>query len=203
LKGDIEMIKRALISVYNKKGLRELVQILGDFDVEIVSSGGTAKKIKEIGYDRLVEVSEFTGHPESPDGLLKTLHPKIHGGILLNRDIPEHQRFMKRNNIKPFDLVVVNLYPFEKVIAEGVTFGGAIKNIDIGGPTLIRAAAKASLLYNKMAIVIDPAQYQSIGIALKENNGIITQEHRGDLALKAFKRTTEYDAAISNFLNKV
>lgn len=194
------MIKRALISVYDKKGLEELVQFLGEFGVEIVSSGGTARKIKEIGYDRLIEVSEFTGHHESPDGLLKTLHPKIHGGILLNRERPEHRRYMDRNSIKPFDIVVVNLYPFEDVIDKDANFNEAVKNIDIGGPTLIRAAAKASLLYNKLAVVIDPAQYQSIGKALKENKGSITKEQCKNLALKAFSRSAEYDTAIFRYL---
>ena len=113
------MIKRALISVSNKSGLEELVKTLGAIGAEIVSSGGTAKKIRELGYAKLTEVSDYTGHPESPGGLLKTLHPRVHGGLLLSRDIPEHREFMDKHGIKPFEMVVVNLYPFEATVAKG------------------------------------------------------------------------------------
>jgi phosphoribosylaminoimidazolecarboxamide formyltransferase/IMP cyclohydrolase len=116
------VIKRALISVSDKSGLEDLVRTLAGFGVEIVSSGGTAKKIKELGHAKLTEVSDYTGHPESPGGLLKTLHPRVHGGLLLCRDIPEHREFMDKHGIKPFEMVIVNLYPFEATVAEGQNY---------------------------------------------------------------------------------
>ena len=156
------MIKRALISVYDKSGLEKLVETFGGYGVEIISSGGTARKIKEIGYERLVEVSEYTGHSESPGGLVKTLHPKVHGGLLLDVADPEHKKWMDENEIEPIDLMVVNLYPFEKVVAGGADLETAGHNIDIGGPTMTRSAAKASLLYNRTCIVSGVAQYPEI-----------------------------------------
>jgi len=198
----IEMIKRAIISVYDKQGLEKLVPELGKYDVKIISSGGTARRIKEIGYNDLVEVSEYTGHPESPGGLVKTLHPKVHGGLLLDSSDAEHTRWMKENNIEPIDLVVVNLYPFEKVVEGGADLETAGHNIDIGGPTMTRSAAKASLLYDKTCIVSDPSQYPEIIKALEENNGELTTELRRRYALIAFKRTASYDAAIVDYLEE-
>ena len=194
------MIKRALISVYDKSGLEELVSALGELGVEIVSSGGTARKIRELGYQKLTEVAEYTGHPESPGGLLKTLHPKIHGGILLNPEDTEHRAYMERHGIEPFDLVCVNLYPFEQVAAKGADLEEAAENIDIGGPTMTRSAAKAALLYGKVAVVTDPSQYGKLADALKANDGEIPQELRRKLAEKAFKRTAGYDRAIVDYL---
>lgn len=194
------MIKRVIISVYDKTGLEELVKTLNDFHVEIISSGGTARRIKEIGYSNLVEVSQYTGYPESPGGLVKTLHPKIHGGILLDRNSPEHAKWMKENNIEPIDMIVSNLYPFEREIGEGSDYEQAISNIDIGGPTLTRSAAKASLLYDKVCIVIDPAQYPEVLNTLKLNNGELTPELRKRYALKAITRTRNYDEAIVRYL---
>ena len=196
------MIKRAIISVYDKQGLETLVPALGKFGVKIISSGGTARRIKEIGYSDLVEVSDYTGHPESPGGLVKTLHPKVHGGLLLDRNDAEHALWMKENNIKPIDLVVVNLYPFEKVVEGGADLETAGHNIDIGGPTMTRSAAKASLLYDKTCIVSDPAQYPEIIKTLEENNGELTSELRRRYALLAFKRTAGYDAAIVDYLEE-
>ncbi len=196
------MIKRAIISVYDKQGLELLVQALSKYGVKIISSGGTAKKIKEIGYKDLVEVSDYTGHPESPGGLVKTLHPKVHGGLLLDRDDAEHAKWMKENSIEPIDLVVVNLYPFEKVVEGGADLITAGHNIDIGGPTMTRSAAKASLLYDKTCIVSDPAQYPEVVKTLKENNGELTTELRRRYALLAFKRTAGYDAAIVDYLEE-
>ncbi len=196
------MIKQAIISVYDKQGLELLVQALSKYNVKIISSGGTAKKIKEIGYKDLVEVSDYTGHPESPGGLVKTLHPKVHGGLLLDRDDPEHAKWMKENSIEPIDLVVVNLYPFEKVVAGGADLMTAGHNIDIGGPTMMRSAAKASLLYDKTCIVSDPVQYPEVVKTLKENNGELTTELRRRYALQAFKRTAGYDAAIVDYLEE-
>jgi phosphoribosylaminoimidazolecarboxamide formyltransferase/IMP cyclohydrolase len=194
------MIKRALISVYDKSGLEELVSALGELGVEIVSSGGTARRIRELGYQKLMEVAECTGHPESPDGLLKTLHPKIHGGILLNMEDSEHRAYMEKHGIEAFDLVCVNLYPFEQVAAKGADLEEAAENIDIGGPTMTRSAAKASLLYDSVAVVTDPSQYSELVEALRTNDGKITTVLRRRLAEKAFERTASYDRAIVNYL---
>jgi phosphoribosylaminoimidazolecarboxamide formyltransferase/IMP cyclohydrolase len=193
------MIKRALISVYDKSGLEELVEALSEFEVEIVSSGGTARRIRDMGYD-VTEVADHTGHPESPGGLLKTLHPKIHGGILLDPGKPEHRAYMEQHGIKPFDLVCVNLYPFEQVTARGAGLEEAAENIDIGGPTMIRSAAKAALLHDRVAVVTDPSQYHEVVEALRANGGDLTPKLRRRLAEKAFKRTAEYDMAIVEYL---
>ena len=195
------MIKRALISVYDKSGLKELVEALGEFDVEIISSGGTARRIRELGYGKLVEVSDYTGHPESPGGLVKTLHPKVHGGLLLNREDQSHVKWMDENSVKPIDIVVSNLYPFEKVVEGGADLETAAENIDIGGPSMTRSAAKAALLYNRVAIITNPAQYPEVIKALRENDGELTTELRRSLADKAFKRTAEYDSAIVSYLD--
>ncbi len=195
------MIKRALISVYDKSGLQELVEALGEYGVEIVSSGGTARRIRELGYGKLVEVSDYTGHPESPGGLVKTLHPKVHGGLLLNREDPSHVKWMDENIVKPIDIVVSNLYPFEKVVEGGADLKTAAENIDIGGPSMTRSAAKAALLYDRVAIVTDPAQYPEVIKTLRENDGELTTELRRSLADKAFKRTEGYDSAIVSYLD--
>jgi phosphoribosylaminoimidazolecarboxamide formyltransferase/IMP cyclohydrolase len=196
------MIKRALISVYDKSGLEKLVEAFGGYGVEIISSGGTARKIKEIGYERLVEVSEYTGHSESPGGLVKTLHPKVHGGLLLDVADPEHKKWMDENEIEPIDLMVVNLYPFEKVVAGGADLETAGHNIDIGGPTMTRSAAKASLLYDRTCIVSGVAQYPEITRTLNENDGELTTELRRRYALQAFRRTAGYDKAIVEYLEE-
>ena len=196
------MIKRALISVYDKSGLKELVEALGEFDVEIISSGGTAKRIRELGYGKLVEVSDYTGHPESPGGLVKTLHPKVHGGLLLDRKDAAHAAWMNENGVKPIDLVVSNLYPFEEAVAGGADLETAAENIDIGGPSMVRSAAKAALLYDSVLIVTEPAQYQEVIRTLKENDGDFTTELRRRYALKAFRRTKEYDSAIVSYLEE-
>ena len=196
------MIKRALISVFDKSGLEKLVEALGGYGVEIISSGGTARKIKEIGYERLVEVSEYTGHSESPGGLVKTLHPKVHGGLLLDVADPEHKKWMDENEIELIDLMVVNLYPFEKVVAGGADLETAGHNIDIGGPTMTRSAAKASLLYNRTCIVSEVVQYPEIIRTLHENDGELTTELRRRYALQAFRRTAGYDNAIVEYLEE-
>jgi len=196
------MIKRALISVFDKSGLEKLVEALGGYGVEIISSGGTARKIKEIGYERLVEVSEYTGHSESPGGLVKTLHPKVHGGLLLDVADPEHKKWMDENEIELIDLMVVNLYPFEKVVAGGADLETAGHNIDIGGPTMTRSAAKASLLYNRTCIVSEVVQYPEIIRTLHENDGELTTELRRRYALQAFRRTAGYDKSIVEYLEE-
>ncbi|HUS77140.1 MAG TPA: IMP cyclohydrolase [Patescibacteria group bacterium] len=197
------MIERALISVYDKSGLEELVKALGVYGVEIVSSGGTARRIRELGYGKLVEVSEYTGHPESPGGLVKTLHPKVHGGLLLNRDDPAHRKWMEENGVKPIDMVVSNLYPFEKVVEGGANLETAAENIDIGGPSMIRSAAKAALLYDSVLIVTELSQYPEVIEILKGNNGEFTTELRRKYAVKAFNRTKEYDSTISSYLKGI
>ena len=196
------MIERALISVYDKSGLEELVAALAGYGVEIISSGGTARRIREIGYDRLVEVSDYTGHPESPGGLVKTLHPKVHGGLLLDSDRPDHRRWMEENGVKPIDLVVCNLYPFEEVVAGGADLIKAGDNIDIGGPTMTRSAAKAALLYDRVCIVTGPAQYPEVVETLRNNGGELTTELRRRYAHLAFKRTAGYDSAIVSYLEE-
>ena len=196
------MIRRALISVYDKSGLEELVAALGSLGVEIVSSGGTARKIRDTGYPGLVEVSDYTGHPESPGGLVKTLHPKVHGGLLLDRSREDHATWMNENDVKPIDLVVSNLYPFEKVVAGGADLIKAADNIDIGGPSMVRSAAKAALLYGSVLIVTDPGQYPEVIKSLKDNKGEFTTEMRRRYALKAFTRTKGYDSAIVSYLKE-
>jgi phosphoribosylaminoimidazolecarboxamide formyltransferase/IMP cyclohydrolase len=196
------LIERALISVYDKSGLEELVAILRGLGVELVSSGGTARRIREMEYQRLVEVSDYTGHPESPGGLVKTLHPKVHGGLLLDRNDEAHATWMNENGVKPIDMVVSNLYPFEKVVAGGTDLETATENIDIGGPSMVRSAAKAALLYDSVLIVTEPAQYPEVIRTLKENEGDFTTDMRRRYALKAFRRTKEYDSAIVNYLEE-
>ncbi len=196
------MIKRVLISVYDKNALEELVAALGELGVEIVSSGGTARRIREMGYRGLVEVSDYTGHPESPGGLVKTLHPKVHGGLLLDRNDEAHVAWMNENGVKQIDIVVSNLYPFEEAVARGADLETAAENIDIGGPSMVRSAAKAALLYDSVLIVTESAQYPEVIKTLKENEGEITTEMRRRYALKAFRRTKEYDSAIVNYLEE-
>jgi phosphoribosylaminoimidazolecarboxamide formyltransferase/IMP cyclohydrolase len=192
--------RRALISVYDKSGLEGLVEALGELGFEIVSSGGTAKRVRELGYKQLTEVSDYTGFPESPGGLLKTLHPRVHGGLLLSRGVPEHRAYMDRHGIQPFDLVVVNLYPFEATVAKGADLETAAENIDIGGPTMIRSAAKAALLYGRVAVVTDPSQYPEIIRALRSHGGELPKGLVRSLAEKAFRRTSAYDSAIAAYL---
>ena len=190
-------IKRALISVTDKSGLAEFAKELAAHGVEILSTGGTAKLLRDSGIP-VVEVSDFTGFPEMLDGRVKTLHPKIHGGILGRRDLPAHVEQMDKHGIKPIDLVVVNLYQFEKAVAKpGCTLEDAVENIDIGGPTLLRAAAKN---YQSVAVVVDPADYATILHELKAHKGATTVATRFHLARKVFKLTSEYDGAIYHYL---
>jgi phosphoribosylaminoimidazolecarboxamide formyltransferase/IMP cyclohydrolase len=196
------MIKRAIISVYDKSNLEDLIKALGKYYVEIISSGGTANRIREIGYENLVDVSKYTGYPESPDGLVKTLHPKIHGGLLLDRNNPEHKNWMKENDIEPIDLVVCNLYPFEEIILKGANLEEACHNIDIGGPTMTRSAAKAGLLYDSVCIVTSKNQYPELIRELEENQGAITTKLRRKYALEAFKKTRDYERTIVSFLEE-
>jgi len=190
-------IKRALLGVSDKAGLVDFARALQRRGVEIISTGGTKAALEEGGV-RVKAVEEFTGSPEMLDGRVKTLHPKIHGGILARRAEPSHQAQMRQYNIEPIDLVVVNFYPFEQTVAKpNVNLEDAIENIDIGGPTLVRAAAKN---HRDVAVVTDPADYADLAQELESNDGAITAETRWRLARKAFARVTAYDAAISNYL---
>jgi phosphoribosylaminoimidazolecarboxamide formyltransferase/IMP cyclohydrolase len=191
------IIKRALISVSDKRGILEFAQTLNHFGVEILSTGGTARLFRENDVP-VIEVSDYTGFPEMLDGRVKTLHPKVHGGILGRRDLPEHVAAMKQAGIPPIDMVVVNLYPFRETIARpDCSLEDAIENIDIGGPTMVRAAAKN---YNHVAIVTDPADYAALTREMESSDGAVGAETRIMLAKKAFSHTAEYDGAISNYL---
>ena len=191
-------IKRALISVSDKKGIIEFARTLLKYNVEILSTGGTAKLFADNNIP-VIEVADYTGFPEMLDGRVKTLHPKIHGGILGKRDDKKHLQTMAKSNIPLIDLVVVNLYPFESTISkENCLLSEAIENIDIGGPAMIRSSAKN---YNGVAIVTDTQDYKLIEDALNQNDGALNLECRFNLAKKAFEHTAKYDAAISNYLN--
>lgn len=194
------MIKRALISVYDKRNLLPLLDTLNNLNASIISSGGTANTIKKLGYN-VIEVSAFTGYPEMPGGLVKTLHPKIHGGILGDLNDPEQVKYMKNHGINAIDLVVVNFYPFKEAVKSGVNLKDAAEYIDIGGPALVRAAAKASLLNRRVTVVTDPSQYV---LVIKELNkyGDVDIKLKERFALDAFKRTAEYDTEISSYLSK-
>ncbi len=193
-------IRRALLSVTDKSGLVELARDLASFGVEIISTGGTARAI-EAGEIAVVDVSQVTGFPEMLDGRVKTLHPKIHGGILARRDAADHVAQLARNDIEPIDLVVVNLYQFQKAVADPkCTLAQAVENIDIGGPCLIRAAAKN---FEGVAVVTDPADYKSLLDEMKATGGSISRPTRFWLAQKAFALTAAYDEAISAYLSRV
>lgn len=192
-------VKTVLLSVFDKTGLETFVPGLVEAapGVRLLSTGGTYKKLKELGVPNLSEVAEYTGSPEMEGGLVKTLHPMIHGGILGERNNPAHQKYLEGGNGRFIDLVVVNLYPFEKVIAQqDVTFEAARGNIDIGGPTMIRGAAKNAL---SCAPIIDPQDYEAILGHIRTNNGCTTLEYRLSLVPKAFAHTAEYDKAIAAF----
>jgi phosphoribosylaminoimidazolecarboxamide formyltransferase / IMP cyclohydrolase len=190
-------ITRALISVTDKGGIVEFGQFLAGHNVEILSTGGTAKVLREAGV-KVTEVSDFTGFPEMLDGRVKTLHPKVHAGILARRDLASHLEQMERQNLKFIDLVVVNLYQFDQAVAKpGCTLEDAIENIDIGGPTLLRAAAKN---YQAVTVVVDPADYAHVRREMKLGKGATNLATRFALAKKVFKLTHEYDGAIYHYL---
>lgn len=190
-------ISRALLSVTNKSGLVDFARGLKKQDVELLSTGGTAKLLRDNDL-RVVEVSEYTGFPEMLDGRVKTLHPKIHGGILGVRDNPEHINVMAQHGIKPIDMVVVNLYQFSQTVARyGCTLEEAIENIDIGGPTLIRAAAKNN---QHVAVVTDPNDYLTILDEMEKLDGYISRKTSLELACKAFCLTHRYDLMICEYL---
>ena len=192
-------IRRALVSVSDKTGVVDFVRALSKMGVTIISTGGTARALAEEGID-VVPVEDVTGFPEMMDGRVKTLHPKVHGAILAIKNNDEHLAAMKKHDIESIDLVCVNLYPFEKTVAEpGCTLPEAIENIDIGGPSMIRSAAKNNAF---VAVVTGPAQYSTVLEEIKANDGGLTDQTRAQLALAAFTRTAEYDTAISEYLTK-
>jgi phosphoribosylaminoimidazolecarboxamide formyltransferase/IMP cyclohydrolase len=192
-------VKRALVSVSDKSGLVEFAKGLTDLGIEILSTGGTMAALEKAGVP-VIGVSEVTKFPEMLDGRVKTLHPAIHGGLLAMRDKPEHMEAIKRHGIEPIDMVVVNLYPFESTVAKsGVKIEDAIENIDIGGPSMIRSAAKNN---SAVAVVTNPAQYEQVLNELKDNDCHISDETRHRLALEAFRSTARYDSAIAQYLGK-
>ncbi|MBA4418633.1 MAG: IMP cyclohydrolase [Syntrophus sp. (in: bacteria)] len=192
-------IGRAVISVSSKDGLSELALFLKESGVEILSTGGTKKFLDSIGVNP-IEVSAYTGFPEIMDGRVKTLHPKVHGGILNIRDNAEHQKAMETLSIKHIDMIVVNLYPFKEVISKGCTFEEAIENIDIGGPSMIRAAAKN---HKFVTVVVDPDDYSKVIEDMKAHNGETTEDLRFYLARKVFSITSDYDSAIFKYLSEI
>jgi len=193
-------ITRALVSVSDKSGLVEFVKTLREFNVEILSTGGTAKLLTEAGIP-VVPVSQHTGSPEILDGRVKTLHPKIHGGLLGRRDDAHHQQQMAENQITPIDMVVVNLYPFEATVARpDCSLEDAIENIDIGGPSMVRSAAKN---HHDVTVLVDPADYAAVAEEMRGNAGAVSVATNARLARKAFVTTAHYDGAIADYLGSL
>jgi phosphoribosylaminoimidazolecarboxamide formyltransferase/IMP cyclohydrolase len=191
-------IKNAIVSVSNKENIVDFCKKLTSLNINILSTGGTAKILKNSNI-KVTDISEYTGFPEMMDGRVKTLHPKVHGGILALRDNPEHMEKLKAHNMITIDMVVVNLYPFQKTIANpDCTFEDAIENIDIGGPTMIRAAAKN---FKYVVVIVDPEDYTKVLDEI-ESNGDVSFNTRLFLAKKVFKTMSEYDGAIYKYLEK-
>ncbi len=192
-------IQRAVISLSDKTGIVQFAKDVQSFGVEILSTGGTAKALRESGL-KIMDVSEYTGFPEMLDGRVKTLHPKIHGGLLGIRDNPEHVRKMKEHGIIPIDMVVVNLYPFEATVAKpSCTLEEAIENIDIGGPSMLRAAAKN---YSYVTVIVNPEDYKHVLEEMRRSGGSVSKETNFRLAKKVYQLTSKYDKAISEYLAK-
>lgn len=195
----MKKVERALISLTDKAGIDDFAKALAELGVEILSTGGTAKKIRECGV-AVTDVSEFTGFPEMLDGRVKTLHPLVHGGILNQRDNPDHRQQCARHGIRPIDIVAVNLYAFEKTVARAdCTLADAIENIDIGGPTLLRASAKN---FQDVTVIVDPADYAQVLSEIRDS-GNTTLKTRFRLAVKVFQLTSAYDTTIARWLEKV
>ena len=191
-------IKRALISLSDKSGIIPFAKKLNDSGVSILSTGGTAKLLRDNGIDA-TEVSDYTGFPEMMDGRVKTLHPKIHGALLGLRDNPEHIEAMQRHGIIPIDMVVINLYPFQQTISRGCTLDEAIENIDIGGPAMLRSSAKN---YKYVTVIVDPEDYDSVLSEMKLNDGCVSEETNFRLAIKVFELTSQYDSMIATYLKE-
>jgi len=192
---DLRRASRALISVSDKTGVVDFARALAGYGIELVSTGGTHKTLLDAGL-AVLEVSELTGYPEMMDGRVKTLHPAVHGGLLGIRKNPAHAEAMRAHHIRPIDLLVVNLYPFEETVARGADFEACIENIDIGGPAMIRAASKN---HADVAVLVDAADYDAVLAELAQHGGMTTLSLRRRLAAKAYARTAAYDAAISNW----
>ena len=193
----MKKIKTALISVHDKKNLKLLLKNLSKHKIKIISSGGTFKEIKKLGY-KCIEVSKYTGSKEILDGRVKTLHPKIHAGILSIRKKKSHTRDLKKNNFQEIDLVIVNFYPFEKILENKNNHKNIIENIDIGGPAMVRAAAKN---FNDVAVITSPEQYANLIEELNSNKSRTTLEFRQQMSEIAFTETSYYDGLISNYFN--
>src|SRR5215831_5435082 len=193
-------IQRAILSVTDKTGLVDFARKLSGLGVELISTGGTAKMLRDSGIP-VKDISELTGFPEMLDGRVKTLHPKVHGGILHQRQKETHRSAVAEHGIQPIDMVVVNLYAFEKTAAmPGVHFDELIENIDIGGPSMIRSAAKN---FQDVAVVTSPSDYDSIADELELNSGQLSKETKWRLAQKAFATTAAYDSAIASTLDSI
>ena len=195
----MKKIKRALISVSDKKNLGSLLKVLTKYKIELISSGGTYKEIKKLKF-KCLEVSEYTGSPEILGGRIKTLHPKIHAGILSKRNNKSHTKELKANQYDEIDLVIVNFYPFEKTLEQTSKHSKIIENIDVGGPTMVRAAAKN---YNDVAVITSSDQYGALINELEYNKGSTSNEFREKMSSEAFSETAYYDAVISNYFNKI
>jgi len=191
-------IKRALISLSDKSGIIPFAKKLNNGGVAILSTGGTARLLRDNGIDA-TEVSDYTGFPEMMDGRVKTLHPKIHGALLGLRDNPEHIEAMQKHGIIPIDMVVINLYPFQQTISRGFTLDEAIENIDIGGPAMLRSAAKN---YKYVTVIVDPEDYDSVLSEMKLNDGCVSEETNFRLAIKVFELTSQYDSMIATYLKE-
>ena len=193
-------IERAIISVTDKSGIVDFAKELANFDIQILSTGGTARVLREGGVS-VTDISDYTGFPEMMDGRVKTLHPKVHGGLLGLRDNPEHFSMMQEYGIMPIDMVVVNLYQFEKTVAkEGVTLEDAIENIDIGGPSMLRSSAKN---FRYVTVVVDTADYDIVLSEMEQAGGETRLKTRFRLAAKVFRLTHQYDGAIASYLENV
>ena len=195
----MKKIKKAIISVSDKKNLRSLLTVLTKHKIELISSGGTYKEIKKLKF-KCLEVSEYTGFPEILDGRVKTLHPKIHAGILSKRSNESHNKNLKDNNFEEIDLVIVNFYPFEKTLELTNNHLKIIENIDVGGPTMVRAAAKN---YNDVAVITSSDQYDELIKEIEKNKGSTSINFREKMSLEAFSETAYYDAVISNYFNTI
>jgi phosphoribosylaminoimidazolecarboxamide formyltransferase/IMP cyclohydrolase len=198
-KNIMKKIKKALISVSDKKNLKNLLKVLTKYKIELISSGGTYNEIKKLKF-KCLEVSEYTGTPEILEGRVKTLHPKIHAGILSKRNNRSHIKDLKNNNFDEIDLVIVNFYPFEKTLEQTNNHLKIIENIDVGGPTMVRAAAKN---YNDVTVITSSDQYNELINEIEKNKGSTSIEFREKMSLEAFSETAYYDAVISNYFNKI
>ena len=192
-----QKIKNALISVSDKEGLKNILKILKKYNINIVSSGGTYKAIRNLGY-KCSEVSSYTGFNEMLDGRVKTLHPKVHAGILFDRSNKKHLKQMVKQNFQPIDLVIVNFYPFQKIVTKSKNTKKIIENIDIGGPTMVRAAAKN---FKSVVIITNKSDYSLFTKEINKNKGGTTLKFREYMSAKAFSSTAYYDSIVSNWFN--